>query len=73
MQNERAYENKTGCNGHSCSDCYQYSHQHSTCWWLRDPCTDDSRCAYIVRYDGNNVYVGVSSIRQVRPAVYIKE
>lgn len=37
VQNERAYKNKTGCNWHSCSDCYQYSHQHSTCWWLRSP------------------------------------
>lgn len=72
-QNERAYGNKTGCNGHSCSDCYQYSHQYGTCWWLRSPYTDDSRYAWNIHYAGDRNYNGVASIRSVRPAMYVKE
>lgn len=72
-QNERAYGNKTGCNGHSCSDCYQYSHQHGTCWWLRDPHVSDSRYAWHVYNNGETTYSGVSNMYSVRPAVYVKE
>lgn len=72
-QNERAYGNKTGCNGHSCSDCYQYSHQHGTCWWLRSPYTGNSEYACRILYSGDINYDSVASIRSVRPAMYVKE
>ena len=72
-QNERAYGNKTGCNGHSCSDCYQYSHLHDTCWWLRSPHVSDSQYAWHVYNNGETTYSYVSTIYSIRPAMYVKE
>lgn len=72
-QNERAYGNKAGCNGNNCSDCYQYSHQHGTCWWMRSPYTDDSQYALNISYFGYNNCDNVSCILSVRPAMYVKE
>ena len=72
-QNERTYGNKKGCNGHSCSDCYQYSHQHGTCWWTRSPYTGNSEYAYRILAAGSNNHDIVSNMYSVRPAMYVKE
>ena len=72
-QNERTYGNKKGCNGHSCSDCYQYSHLHGTCWWLRSPYIGNSECALHIYQSGNSTYNSVRHIFPVRPAMYVKE
>ena len=70
-QNERTYGNKEGCNGHNCSDCYQYSHQHGTCWWLRSP---NGNNIHVVGVDGGSVYTNAAShLYSIRPAMYVKE
>lgn len=69
-QEERKCGNGTNCNGHSCNTCYQYSHIHGTCCWLR------------TRYDRNSNYYKIEpngtisysyGVRSIRPSVWIKE
>lgn len=68
-QEERKCGNGTGCNGHSCNTCYQYSHIHGTCCYLRTRYNNDYYCR--IYSDGNIGYS--SSTRSIRPSVWIKE
>ncbi len=69
-QDERKCGNGTWCNGHNCTDCYKYSHNHGTCVYLRTP--QNSHYMYAIHPSGsiNQDYGGCISIR---PAIYIRE
>lgn len=73
-QNERAYGDKS-CNRHGqgCSNCYQYSRQYGTCWWLRNLYTGDSRYANYIDCHGNSSNHYVYNMFSIRPAMYVKE
>ena len=67
-RDERKCGNGTGCNGHNCNTCYQYSHIHGTCWWLR---TRNSSSYYYISCDGGMSYTYCTY--SIRPSVWIKE
>lgn len=69
---ERAYGNRTGCNGHSCTDCYKYGKQYGTCWWLRTRDINTTNVAWKIYYNNAVSTNGVSGKISIRPAMYLK-